>query len=184
MQYTVRHCSLLTAKHCNVLPHTAPHYNTLQHTYTLQHTATHCNIFTVTHCNILQHTTAHCNTLQYIHCTLQHTATQALNIYRHLRLTAAALLHPDQVKRGGGGGSRMSAIMRTKHVTVLGRAVNLAEQLSSRMTSLQHTALNYAVARFKTAGLSGVRELDALLDTTRCTYRYVGCENMYRISIG
>lgn len=39
------------------------------------------------------------------------------------------------------------------------------------MASLQSKSLNYAYVRFKATGLSGVRELDALLETTLCAHR-------------
>ena len=54
---------------------------------------------------------------------------------------------------------------------MLGRPVELSTQLSTRLATLQHSALNYALVRFKATGLSGVSELDALLETTRCTAR-------------
>ena len=107
----------------------------------------------------------------------QRARTQALCIYRHYRLTAAALLHPTcfspptNSSGGGGGGVRLGGLLSTKHVTLLGRPVEFAAHLSTRLATLQYKSLNYALVRFKATGLSGVRELDALLEATRCTAR-------------
>ena len=95
----------IPATHCNTLPHTATHCNTL-HCNTLQHTATDgkhtaqhftypryiccdsCNMLphTATHCNTLQHTATPYHTLQHTatHCnTLQHTATEGEHTTQH-----------------------------------------------------------------------------------------------------
>jgi hypothetical protein len=115
----------------------------------------------------------------YEHALTLRARWQALSIYRHYRLTAAALLHPTRVtppktSAGGGGGGvgvRLGGLLSTKHVTLLGRPVEFAAHLSTRLATLQYQSLNYALVRFKATGLSGVRELDALLEATRCTAR-------------
>jgi len=58
-----------TATHCNTLPRTWTHCNTLQHTAThchaLPHNAARCNTLqrTATRCHTLPHAATHCNTL-------------------------------------------------------------------------------------------------------------------------
>jgi len=76
----------------------------------------------------------------------------AVYYFRFFRLTAAAQLFPDKVASPDPV-VRISALFAVKYVTVLGRPVLLAEQLSCRLSKLQDKALEYALLRFQATGL-------------------------------
>ncbi|KAG5449213.1 Cytoplasmic FMR1-interacting protein [Clonorchis sinensis] len=64
-----------------------------------------------------------------------------------------------------------AALLRQRHVQLLGRTVDLNRLVTQRMNTAIHKSLEIAIARFQGSDLTGIVELEAAIDCTRLCHR-------------
>ncbi|VDP18473.1 unnamed protein product, partial [Echinostoma caproni] len=64
-----------------------------------------------------------------------------------------------------------AALLRQRHVQLLGRTVDISRLISQRMNTSIFKSLEVAIARFQSSDLTGIMELEAIIDCNRLCHR-------------
>lgn len=64
-----------------------------------------------------------------------------------------------------------AALLRQRHVQLLGRTIDISRLISQRMNTAIFKSLEVAIARFQSSDLTGIMELEAIIDCNRLCHR-------------
>ncbi|XP_060592934.1 cytoplasmic FMR1-interacting protein-like isoform X1 [Ruditapes philippinarum] len=66
---------------------------------------------------------------------------------------------------------RYESLLKQRHVQVLGRSIDLNKLIAQTINSVIQNSLDIAISRFETADLTGIMELNGLIECNRLTHR-------------
>nr|XP_002730808.1 PREDICTED: cytoplasmic FMR1-interacting protein 2-like [Saccoglossus kowalevskii] len=69
------------------------------------------------------------------------------------------------------GSIRYEPLLKQRHVQILGRSVDLNQLISQRVQASLQTALDLAISKFESSDLTGIIELEALLNVNELTHK-------------
>ncbi|EGG14585.1 component of SCAR regulatory complex [Cavenderia fasciculata] len=67
--------------------------------------------------------------------------------------------------------SRFDVVLRQKHITLLGRSIDLTALLAQRQNNFVRQNIDYAISRYEASDLTSVIELETQLNSIRLTYK-------------
>ncbi|KAK7504118.1 hypothetical protein BaRGS_00004422, partial [Batillaria attramentaria] len=70
--------------------------------------------------------------------------------------------------------NRYKTLLKQRHVQLLGRSIDLNRLIGQQITVAIQTSLDVAIARFEAGNLTGIMELEGLLECNRLAHRLLG----------
>ncbi|XP_025103789.1 cytoplasmic FMR1-interacting protein 2-like isoform X2 [Pomacea canaliculata] len=70
--------------------------------------------------------------------------------------------------------NRYETVLKQRHVQLLGRSIDLNRLISQQINAAMQNVLDIAISRFETGDLTGVMELDGLLECNRLAHQMMG----------